>query len=64
MNAEAVSLIIGAVVQGLGTLAEIKAIARQVQSGVPITDAQLAAGRQAVSDAIARWDDAAEHDRA
>lgn len=62
MTAEAVSLIIGAVVQGLGTLSEIVSLGKQVQAGVPITAEQIAEASAAVESAVARWDAAADKD--
>lgn len=58
MDAASVSLIIGIIAQGVGVASEISALAKRVQAGEIITDAEILAAQQAVEAACQKWDEA------
>ncbi len=55
MDPASVNLILGLICEGVGVAAKYAELARRVRAGETITDAEIAAARQSVDDAVDQW---------
>jgi len=60
MDANSVSLILGLICEGVGVASKLTDLARRVRAGDIITDAEIIAARQSVTEAVDQWNKAGE----
>lgn len=63
LNPASVSMILGLISEAIGVASELAALARRMQAGEEITDADVQEARAAMEQSVDRWHDAAEHDK-
>ncbi len=59
MNTQSILLILQLVSEGMGVASEIAALAKRVQAGEEITEAEIEQARAQVAASVAKWDQAA-----
>ena len=60
MSTASILLILKLVAEGVGVAKEIADLAKRVQAGEEITNAEIELARKQVAESVANWDDAAK----